>query len=407
MKIKSILILLSLVLLFSTCSEKSNDSKSNNNENALFIDLTELPKGLENLTKDIKEIKFVPLETSSECYISVIKTIIENENYIFVRDNRGKSILRFDKKGKYISKIEKIGKGPGEYLKINGFSLIPKTQELLILDFNFNKLLRFNYEGEYISKIPIKNTPFGIVALSKEIIACYFGRMKSFNMHDDLNQLYYYDFEGNMTSSYFPLNSTYSFGMYTQGFANPNPYESNLLINSFDYNIYEIKDDLSPKVLVQLDFGKFNVDTSYYLVDDSREYTKRYFETTDKIKTLHQAVGNKSHISVGIPIHISIGTPMENDRFVLVINRNNHQNKLLFRDSLRNCFDFNGLSIPEPTSSYDNYFIAYYSSIDFMDKINKMTEKELAILRKNISGFEECEKLSADDNPILVYYSFK
>lgn len=399
MKLKSILILLNLVLLFTTCSVKSNDSKSNNNENSLLIDLSELPTGLEDLSNDIKDIKFVPLETSSKCLISEIRTIIENEEYIFVRDNKGKSILRYDKKGKYISKIGKIGKGPGEYLEIFDFSLIPKTQELLILDFNFNKLLRFNYEGEYISKIPMKNLPFGFVALSKEKIACYFGRMTSFNMHDDLNQLYYYDFEGNMTSSYFPLNSTYSLGMYKQGFANPNPYGSNLFINSFDYNIYEIKDDFSPKVLVQLDFGKFNVDTSYYLVDDSREYTKRFFESTDKIKTLHQAVGNKSHISVGVP--------MEKDRFVLVINRNNHQNKLLFRDSLRNCFDFNGLSIPEPTSSYDNYFIAYYSSIDFMDKINKMTEKELAILRKNISGFEECEKLSENDNPILVYYTFK
>lgn len=401
MKLKPTLILLILALLFTTCSEKTNDSKSisNINENALFIDLSDLPTGLEDLSNDIKDIKFVPLETSTKCLISNIRKIIENEDYVFISDDKGKSILRYDKKGKYISKIERIGKGPGEYGEIFGFSLIPKTQELLILDFNFNKLLQYNYEGDFISRIPMKNLPFGLVALNKEKIACYFGRMTSFRMHDDLNQLYYYDFEGNMTSSHFPINSTYSLGMYTQGFANPNPYGSNFFINSFDYNIYEIKEDLSPEVLVQLDFGKFNVDTSYYLVDDSREYTKRFFEPTDKIKTLHQIIGNKSHISVGVP--------MEKDRFVLLINRNNHENKLLYRDSLRNCFDFNGLSIPEPASSYDNYFIAYYSSIDFIDKINNMTEKELAILRENISGFEECEKMTENDNPILVYYTFK
>lgn len=80
----------------------------------------------------IKDIEFVLLEMTEESIVGKIFKIKFYKNFILVWDEQTRSILIFDDKGKYIRKIARRGKGPGEYNDINDFCVHPQTGMITI-----------------------------------------------------------------------------------------------------------------------------------------------------------------------------------------------------------------------------------------------------------------------------------
>src|SRR5690606_26101942 len=66
---------------------------------------------------------YIPLETSANSMIGNISRLCYFRDQFFILDKKGNSILIFDKKGKFLDKIEAIGKGPGEYISLMDFAI--------------------------------------------------------------------------------------------------------------------------------------------------------------------------------------------------------------------------------------------------------------------------------------------
>ena len=97
------------------------------------------------------EIKLLPLETSDNFLIGDISKIVPVGNSIFLQDNKDKSIVQFDRGGKFLKKIRRHGRGPGEYITLGDFT-VTRSGKIIILDGEYNKLIFLDKDGTYLSQ---------------------------------------------------------------------------------------------------------------------------------------------------------------------------------------------------------------------------------------------------------------
>ena len=83
------------------------------------------------------------------------------------------TIYIFDKSGKFIRKINKKGRGPGEYLSLNDVAVDVSNKRLIVHDDMAQKISIFTYEGEFIEKIRLDFITTSIAYLGNNRLACY------------------------------------------------------------------------------------------------------------------------------------------------------------------------------------------------------------------------------------------
>lgn len=97
-------------------------------------------------------IKYIKLETSKECLLADIDKIKYHNKKLYILDRRvSKSLFIFDLEGKFINKIKRIGRGPGEYTLLQNFFIDKKNNQLVLFSDN-HKLLYFDCTGKYLSE---------------------------------------------------------------------------------------------------------------------------------------------------------------------------------------------------------------------------------------------------------------
>lgn len=95
----------------------------------------------------VRSVEYVKLETTSE---SVFKSggVTLTDNYIFITDGSQPTILKFDRRGKFICKIGKFGRGPGEYLyDLLRVNISPDQSKLIVYCRRNDKLYQYSTEG--------------------------------------------------------------------------------------------------------------------------------------------------------------------------------------------------------------------------------------------------------------------
>ena len=110
------------------------------------------PKNDVIVTSDlIESIEYIPLETTKNSLVhSVEQSLIYNDN-IYILDNFGKSILMFNKQGKFIKRIGSYGKGPKEYINPINITIKyafgePRVCSNMIRDY----LALFNFQYSFV-----------------------------------------------------------------------------------------------------------------------------------------------------------------------------------------------------------------------------------------------------------------
>ncbi|SNS59982.1 6-bladed beta-propeller protein [Belliella buryatensis] len=81
--------------------------------------------------------------------ISEIKNVVQFEEKIYLQGVGQFPLSKFDKSGKFISEIGKIGQGPEEYSEITSFTINKEKKLIYIYDQWLSKLLVFNLNGEF------------------------------------------------------------------------------------------------------------------------------------------------------------------------------------------------------------------------------------------------------------------
>lgn len=132
-----------LSILFSGCDNKETKTLS---VTPLLIPVRNSDLDKKHIFQDlIENIEFVPLETKLESIIGQIQKIVFFKNNMIIWDRLSRSIFIFDKNGKYLNKISRVGTGPYEYLDINDFCVHPITGEISIAT-DDKKILNFSFD---------------------------------------------------------------------------------------------------------------------------------------------------------------------------------------------------------------------------------------------------------------------
>ena len=140
-----------ICLLLFSCQPKNIKFGT---EGGIDVNL-DILRGVEIHTSDLfKSAHTIILETKPECIVGNVDDILVFEREFYLLDKKGKSLFVFDMNGKFIRRIGKLGRGPGEYLYIFDFTIDPLNREIYVLD-NGEKIHKYTVEGTYIKSIQI------------------------------------------------------------------------------------------------------------------------------------------------------------------------------------------------------------------------------------------------------------
>ena len=131
------------------------------------------------ILQDVATVDYIKLETTPDGLLDGAvncKHIELTDNYIFIVINN--IISRFDRNGKFLNKIDRIGQGPGEYINIRSITVDYIREEILIYDGPTRRLLKYSYEGKFINSVDI-NGVVQIGFLGGDTLAYYSSNRKT------------------------------------------------------------------------------------------------------------------------------------------------------------------------------------------------------------------------------------
>ncbi|OFX79978.1 MAG: hypothetical protein A2X20_00090 [Bacteroidetes bacterium GWE2_40_15] len=130
------------IIFISLCSCQSNDDTSSieleRNDEVSIFDLAD-------------SISILKLETNNESLIKGISKVIPYKNRFYIFDSRSQVIFCFDSTGNYLFKINRLGRGPEEYERVEDFNINSFNDQLILL-VPWGFILTFDLDGNFISK---------------------------------------------------------------------------------------------------------------------------------------------------------------------------------------------------------------------------------------------------------------
>lgn len=153
---KNILLLVLAMLFFQCNSNKTNKQTSADEQDKFFVipyeDALRNKKTIK-LSEVAEDIKYIPLQTDSNCLLARKPEYHFTEQYIFV-ENRD-HVLVFDYTGKFIRKIGTPGKGPNE-IDLIRMAVVNEKDKIITVQTNWSrKTLYFSFDGTFIESVSV------------------------------------------------------------------------------------------------------------------------------------------------------------------------------------------------------------------------------------------------------------
>ena len=152
---RSLLLPFAAALLCVACGPKQPTSSDAKSKGPIHIQLSEsheykntLPFSLADMAADIR---YIPLETKPGCFINgKISQPQFSKDYIFVTS--GFILLQFDRQGKFIRRINRLGKGPGD-CAVRSYGIDEKNRFIHIFDNRYCSIHTFTFDGKYVKTL--------------------------------------------------------------------------------------------------------------------------------------------------------------------------------------------------------------------------------------------------------------
>lgn len=156
-----ILYLILASLLAISCSRNITGTIISN-QNLKIIDYDEVSKeDEEKASSFFKNVKPILLETTRDCLIGNVGGAYIFEKYIVVFDDSpAKSVLLFDRTGKFLHRIGKKGLGPEEYVSISDFTVDEVNKLVYVLDPITATIKSYRLSGDYINTLSLNKGCF-------------------------------------------------------------------------------------------------------------------------------------------------------------------------------------------------------------------------------------------------------
>ncbi|MBA4411218.1 MAG: 6-bladed beta-propeller [Bacteroidota bacterium] len=220
-----------------------------------------------NLSEIVDSIKYIKLQTDSNCVMGRIHDIVISEKYIYALDISQQIIFVFDKKGKFISKLDKRGKGPDEYLNLGPMFVDKNEKYIEFISFSGKNSKIFKYSNISFNLLDNKRPMPRISANScrEEDELYYFSTQQIENVVNGkpTNASILIVKNGNIEKVLFDKDIITQHSSFSPNVECFTKNENNQLFVSlmYDNTFYQLKNmDAYPTFSV--DFGKYGIDNS-------------------------------------------------------------------------------------------------------------------------------------------------
>lgn len=177
---RELIALVNVLLIMGGCSGNKQQS-----EDFLVVDVTANYPKKELILQDILDVEYIPLETSDEFLTSANIQAIGKEVIILRNMNNDGDIFVFDRHGKGVRKINRLGQGGEEYTNVLGITLDEENEEIFINNHYSHKIKVYNLSGDFKRSFDQRETFFydQMGDLDKEHLICHDGHLE-FNKTD-------------------------------------------------------------------------------------------------------------------------------------------------------------------------------------------------------------------------------
>ena len=126
------------------------DGKQKESDGLIRVDVSKSYPKKELILQDLLDIEYVPLETTDEMLTEGHIQYISDNYMIFKNLGRmAGEIFIFDRQGKAVRKINRLGQSGEEYLNILGVDYDEETDELFVNSHYLDKVFVYDSEGNY------------------------------------------------------------------------------------------------------------------------------------------------------------------------------------------------------------------------------------------------------------------
>jgi hypothetical protein len=105
----------------------------------------------------IDTMYYISPQLTNESVIGRYDKVLVNDSLLFIMENSisNKSVFVFDLKGKFLSKVNSFGQGPGEYISIHDFYYDNRNKLIGVL--SQSCIIRYNLDGTYKDQFDLRN----------------------------------------------------------------------------------------------------------------------------------------------------------------------------------------------------------------------------------------------------------
>ncbi len=380
--VKTAICLLPLLLVCSC--ESKQPSVSVKDEIHLTLEPQRLPS-IAKLSEIAVGVRLVPLQTDTSCFMGSTNMVyVGRKSMIISTVGDMSELFHFTPDGRFLNKIGKQGKGPGEYTEISSMTVMEATSSVYLRGWSMRRILEYSVGGKLIREINAGIGSRGTMVLEPARIA--------FNSSKDY-EVQIVDLKAGDTLKYIKTNPATASGL---------PRFSGSREMGFYYSalgrdtIWRIDPD-SMRPLFVCNFGS------------------GHFTTNDYFKSMHDPNGYPAgKLSIGGGIIYGSGY------YGFSLLRQNDQKEYTYAHVMIDEKTKNAWHLEQGPESDD---ILFCTSTDFRtvsasgEWVSVVGAEELIEalpqIREN-KNFKyppeligQIEKMTIEDNPVLVFYSFR
>ncbi|QEC52442.1 6-bladed beta-propeller protein [Anseongella ginsenosidimutans] len=162
---KHVYFLLILSFLFITgCKPEKAGHQSADESELVTIKIPDSYQSRKDFDFDdyFSKAAYIPLETTEESFVDGINRLALYKGKIYILSKGSNSVLIFDERGKFLNRVRREGRGPGEYQSLMDFAIDKKGQRLVLYSDRPYLFIYCDLDGEYLNHIPFNNLAFRI-----------------------------------------------------------------------------------------------------------------------------------------------------------------------------------------------------------------------------------------------------
>jgi hypothetical protein len=104
---------------------------------------------------------------------SISKVEFANNQFYVLDKEKANALFVFDRKGKFIQRIGRDGKGPGEHLRIWDFNINYLNAQIELLDVDLKKIIVFDFKGKFKKEISLPILGISLINMDKDAYGVY------------------------------------------------------------------------------------------------------------------------------------------------------------------------------------------------------------------------------------------